>query len=544
MAGNPADRNVTGDGGDPSAYSVVLRCDAIVRASIIKNVDNSQSLILPRSLRASPFALLLLMGVTVCPGSLSLAQAPKPRAAATSGYAVFSKVETSAAATGIDLTVVCTKAVAPEFTRLKDPERLVIDLPDTLVGTHPPSIDINGADVRAMRINQFRKSPPITRIVLDLVGERDYTFEPDGTSFIVHLRGVQAAKSQAPSQPTDGTYGLGLPGGAAVVPAATHASPGSAITAGADTAVVRLERGGEVRVCPGTTVSVTPSSNGRAVMLGMSEGAVELHYSLASSADTVLTPDFRILLPGPGEFHFAISADQKGNTCIRALQGNTASAIVSELMGDGTYQVKPVEQVVFHGGRLTHIDANVPLECGCPPPRQPQLLAAVPAEAGSMQAVVAPADKVVPPPPPVETAELRPNSPVMAQVLAADPPAAKPAADSPAKAPPAQVIVDAPFVFRASDAPPDVSREVAKLSEAHNPNPLPLPAVPPGKVKKVRKEKAPAVSKGQAKKEKQTDTAKAQASIQPKPSPPPAANPAKPSTFLGKVKGFLRSIFR
>jgi len=146
----------------------------------------------------------------------------------------------------------------------------------------------------------------------------------------------------------------------------TKIESGSSVTAGEATADLKLTRGGEVRICPKTTVSVTASGNGRDLMFAMNTGAIEAHYTLSSSADSVMTPDFRILLPGPGIFHFAISADAQGNACVRALPQNTASLIVSELNGDGTYQVKPNVQVFFKNGKVADPSPLIPPDCGCP----------------------------------------------------------------------------------------------------------------------------------------------------------------------------------
>ena len=287
----------------------------------------------------------------------------------------------------------------------------------------------------------------------------------------------------------------------------TRLLSGSSVTAAGEAALLRLERGGEVRVCPRTTVSVTASKTGRDLLWALSQGALELHFDLRASADNVMTPDFRMMLSGPGSFHFAIRADERGRTCVRSLARNTAALIVYEQFGDGTFQVKPGEQVVFRNGRVAETE-TAPPDCGCPPPPEPVKTAEVtlpaapalmsPAEpAGnsdrpaaepksSASTTPAVAPESVPPAPDPGTLEWRPGSPTPPGV-AWSPPVAK--SDVTAPPPPTvpgeiRVQIDAPFVFRATDIVPAPPKEVARadlrsLPVVSAPTPEVRPATPP-----------------------------------------------------------------
>jgi hypothetical protein len=431
---------------------------------------------------------------------------------------IMRKLQIAPMSTGVDVTMICTKPVVPQLQRLKNPDRVVIDLPNTVVGSQSRLIPVQSQDVISVRVEQFQNKPAITRVVLDLAGNREYSLESDGPKLVVHVRGVPVAPIPLPPPPTPAPA-TAAPAPTPVTAPARRGSPapvtvagarvptGSSVTAGGETTVMRLARGGEVRVCPGTTVSVTPSRDGRDMMLAMGSGTIELDYRMPPASDTILTPDFRISLAGPGEFRYAISADSKGDTCIRGLLGNDAPLTVAELIGDGVYQVKPHEEIVFRSGMLARTDKNVPLECGCPPVRVPQLLASTPLPVTSpVQMAVQPAQpSVVPPPPavPAGTASqgATPNFPVGTPL-------------PPADQGQVHVQVDTPFIYRSAPSP-----EVIKQATA-----LPLPRPPTPNWKEAAAAPPPAPKAAVAS--------------------PPAPKTTQKGGFFHGLKRFFAAIFR
>src|SRR5580658_8177580 len=432
---------------------------------------------------------ILVLALTPLHSQTSTALAAKPAAksAASSKIAAIKSFRIVQEKDGQAVEILSTKPLVPSIQAVSNPDRLVIDLPNARLDTQQKRISIQADQIGAIRADQFQQNPPIVRVVVDLLAPRDHTWDAAGNRLVVHL-GKNPGQASSPFQPPPSPSLTPAP--QPVVAAVRSASPtvlaeiekgiGSTIAAGLDTTVLNLSRGGEVHVCPGTTVSVTPSQNRHNVMFSMNTGALEAHFTLDASSDSVITPDFRILLVGPGEFHYAISADNQGNTCVRALPGNTASAIVSELLGDRTYQVKATDQLVFRAGRLDRVDMAVPLECGCPPPRDSPLRATnnLPTQSRTEGAAMPPVNAS-----PASVAEAHAEN-----VPATGVPATAAPLDASVAPNELHVQIAAPFVFHATGPPPAPIEDVRALPLDSRPRvapalaaPLPPPSNPPSR---------------------------------------------------------------
>ena len=237
----------------------------------------------------------------------------------------------------------------------------------------------------------------------------------------------------------------------------TSVLSGSQIAAGAQTATLKLERGGSVLVCPGTTLSVSSSQNGRQLLFSVNSGNLELDYPIGSASDNLLTPDFRLLLPGPGKIHVAMRVSANGDTCVESLPTNSSALVVAEAMGDESYQVKQDEAVLFKGGHIQGA-TRTHQSCGCPAPPPVQVARTAPP--------VAPAPKPLPPTSGAAlAAAMDESAPVMPQ---------------------AHLSMEAPFVFSGEGVPPDMTAVVAHLKlESTQLVSLQPVVLPPGKQKKI-----------------------------------------------------------
>lgn len=228
----------------------------------------------------------------------------------------------------------------------------------------------------------------------------------------------------------------------------TRVLSGSQVSAGDGAAVLKLERGGELRICPKTNLSLTADATGKSLSLGMNAGAMEVDYSLPSASDSLLTPDFRIQLISPGNFHFAISVGASGDTCVRTLPGNDAAVFVAEMMGTESYQLTPGKSVLFKAGKIAQA-AEAPKNCGCP-----ETKAKPPAKA---------AEQIAPPVEREKPAETKPGK------------AAEVRTETHTDA---HMKVDSSFVYSGKDYQPDYYTTVSRLSLSTDNSQLALALLP------------------------------------------------------------------
>ena len=162
------------------------------------------------------------------------------------------------------------------------------------------------------------------------------------------------------------TGSLEVSGGKAVI-----AASGS-VTAGAHTAEVALPQRGVLRVCASTSVKLgadasAPRGDKPGLMMALERGAVEASFAAGSSADVLLTPDFRILVSGPGTVDLKVRLSENGDTCVDNAGAGAPYVLVTSVFDGSNYHVQAGQRVMCQHGSVQQVVDNEQEPCGCPP---------------------------------------------------------------------------------------------------------------------------------------------------------------------------------
>jgi hypothetical protein len=198
-----------------------------------------------------------------------------------------------------------------------------------------------------------------------------------------------------------------IPGSAAVVTGALQVTGGRALIAASGTVVsgsttteVALPQRGTLRICASTEVklaadSSVPAGESPGLMMAMDHGAIEASFATGRNADILLTPDFRILIGGPGAANVKVRLGQGGDTCVDNPGGNAPYVLVTSVFDESVYRVQPGQRVMFQHGSLREVVDQEKEPCGCPP---------LPAETQGNEFPLAQSEGLAPTPPPTASA--------------------------------------------------------------------------------------------------------------------------------------------
>jgi hypothetical protein len=255
--------------------------------------------------------------------------------------------------------------------------------------------------------------------------------------------------SKNPDQAANVTGALEVSQGKAIIAAS------GTVTSGSQTTEVVLPHRGVLRVCASTTVKLAadtsvPAGETPGLLMALDHGALEMSFATSFAAgrnsDILMTPDFRILIAGPGAAEVKVRLGQHGDTCVDNSGANAPYVLVTGVFDSGNYRVQPGQRVMFEHGSLHEVVDQEKEPCGCPP-----------AAKGGNEFPLAQSEGLAPTPKP---------APSVVNQGAVNPGSA-----------PAQAVE--PLVYKSADHAPQPTAEAAPAVASANPSsttPAPQPA--------------------------------------------------------------------
>ena len=126
--------------------------------------------------------------------ALANGTAPRPAIARVSGISVARGQD------GLNVEISANAPITGKTMKLTGPDRLVIDIPNSVLRGHSRDIAVNSDGVKAVRAARYQSAPPATRIVVDLAGSRDFQLVPEGNKLLVKLEDIKPAAAPAAVQ--------------------------------------------------------------------------------------------------------------------------------------------------------------------------------------------------------------------------------------------------------------------------------------------------------------------------------------------------------
>ena len=105
-------------------------------------------------------------------------------------------------ADSVQIEISSSQSVTPRLSKLNSPDRVVVELPETVMASSQSKISVGSAGIKGVRIGMDGKTPPTTSVVIDLERPLAYELTPGSAGkVILTLHSEAAAPSVAKNNP-------------------------------------------------------------------------------------------------------------------------------------------------------------------------------------------------------------------------------------------------------------------------------------------------------------------------------------------------------
>src|SRR5581483_4310114 len=129
------------------------------------------------------------------------------RAQANSNLASVTAVSAARQGEDVRIEIALSGIVTPSVSTAKNPDRLIIDLPNSTPGLKQSTVAVNSGSVRGVRVALHNATPPITRVVVDLKQAQPYVVTPEANRVIVTISPAVEKSRGAPAAAVSGGIG-------------------------------------------------------------------------------------------------------------------------------------------------------------------------------------------------------------------------------------------------------------------------------------------------------------------------------------------------
>ena len=120
------------------------------------------------------------------------ASAPNPASAHASTEPVrtnhISNITVAQAKDALNIEISGSGSLTGKAMKLTGPDRIVLDIPNSLLDGRSREIPVNSGDIKAVRAAHYQSAPPVTRIVVDMAAMHEYDLVPAGNKLLLTLK--------------------------------------------------------------------------------------------------------------------------------------------------------------------------------------------------------------------------------------------------------------------------------------------------------------------------------------------------------------------